>query len=272
MNEKIQGVYRILNTINGKCYIGSSVNIKARWRSHRTAMRAKTSECVKLQRAWNKYGEQSFSFNIVEIISGNKEELYKREQYYIDFYDSVRRGYNILFSAGSCAGCKLSDKTKSKMSEAHKIENLSDETRFRMSESHKRENLNEETRRKLSESAKKRWGNLSAREKQRLARTGRTATEEARKNMSNAQTGKTLSDETKDKIALARIGKKHSKESIDKMSGENNHNYGKTHTPEARAKMSAANIGKVISPETKAKMSASAKKRWADKKALKTAS
>lgn len=231
MSEKIQGIYEIRNTINGKRYIGSSVNIKSRWRSHKTAILAKTSECTKLQRAWNKYGGQSFVFNIVEIVNGDKEELYKREQYYIDFYDTVRHGYNILASAGSCAGCKLSDKTRTRMSESHKRENLSDETRIRMSESHKRENLSEETLRKMSISA----------------------------------TGRRHTDEAKAKISEANRGEKHPFYGLAK---EDNPNYGKVLSAETRAKIASAHKGKKLSPESIAKRTATRRIRDEERKRL----
>lgn len=61
------GVYEIVNTSNGKRYVGSSKNIDSRFREHRRELRKGSHHAVKLQRSWNKYGEDSFGFSIVEL-------------------------------------------------------------------------------------------------------------------------------------------------------------------------------------------------------------
>lgn len=56
------GIYAIVNTINGKVYIGSSKSVEGRCNGHFRDLRNHKHYNVKLQRAWNKYGEQSFSY------------------------------------------------------------------------------------------------------------------------------------------------------------------------------------------------------------------
>lgn len=58
------GVYIIRNLANGKVYVGSSVNISARWCKHRIALEAGTHHSIKLQRSWVKYGRDAFAFDI----------------------------------------------------------------------------------------------------------------------------------------------------------------------------------------------------------------
>jgi group I intron endonuclease len=111
------GIYRILNTINGKGYVGSAKVFKNRWQRHITRLRKGTHHSILLQRAWNKYGETFFKFEILEVISNpTKKLLESREQYWIDYYDVVNpdKGYNILPIAGSRLGVNDLDIKKDK--------------------------------------------------------------------------------------------------------------------------------------------------------------
>lgn len=61
-----QGIYKIINVVNNKYYVGSAVDFAARKRRHWWALRSQRHANKHLQSAWNKYGEQSFTFVIVE--------------------------------------------------------------------------------------------------------------------------------------------------------------------------------------------------------------
>jgi group I intron endonuclease len=89
------GIYRIRNVINGKCYYGSSKNIEKRWVRHKNDLnKNKHINCI-LQRAWEKYGEDNFIFEVVEECEVNM--LFQIEQKYID----LNPEYNIgLKSSG----------------------------------------------------------------------------------------------------------------------------------------------------------------------------
>lgn len=60
------GIYKIVNKINGKYYLGSAKHIKNRWKRHRYELRHNKHHSTHLQRAWNKYGESNFAFVIIE--------------------------------------------------------------------------------------------------------------------------------------------------------------------------------------------------------------
>ena len=84
------GIYKITNTTNGKCYIGQSRDIKARWAKHLSAY--KSSPDWELYRAFKKYGISAFKFEVIEECS--LKELNEREIYWIAQYDSYNNGYN----------------------------------------------------------------------------------------------------------------------------------------------------------------------------------
>lgn len=87
---EICGIYMIINTKNGKRYVGSSINIKKRLWEHRSTLRHNHHDNQHLQNAWNKYGEQAFEYSILEVCS--QKERFSREQFYVD---TLHPEYNI---------------------------------------------------------------------------------------------------------------------------------------------------------------------------------
>ena len=85
------GIYKITNKINGHCYIGQSVDINRRWQSHRKNYGIESN--ISLYQAFNKYGLDNFSFEIVEECS--IEELNDKEKFYIEYFQSYINGYNM---------------------------------------------------------------------------------------------------------------------------------------------------------------------------------
>lgn len=94
------GIYKITNTTNGKCYIGQSRDIQARWAKHLSAY--KSSPEWELYRAFKKYGIAAFSFEVIEECA--IEELNEREIYWIAQYDSFNNGYNMTLGGEACNG------------------------------------------------------------------------------------------------------------------------------------------------------------------------
>lgn len=106
--EKV-AIYKIQH-ISGKMYIGSALRLSSRWSEHRKRLEQNEHHSILLQRAWNKYGKDSFKFEIVELIE-DKNRLIEREQYWMDYYKSYlpENGYNINPIAGSSFGRKATE-------------------------------------------------------------------------------------------------------------------------------------------------------------------
>lgn len=86
------GIYKITNTITGEVYIGQSNDIARRWSEHKKIAKSQARN-TKLYQAMNKYGLDSFKFEILEEC--NLSQLNEREKYYIEKYDSINQGYNM---------------------------------------------------------------------------------------------------------------------------------------------------------------------------------
>lgn len=106
------GIYKIENTINGKCYIGQSENITRRWRAHRSAAFNPNAHNydITLYRAIRKYGIDNFTFTV--LVECELSELNELESKFIQEYNSIApNGYN-LSAGGTDAVCysKITEK------------------------------------------------------------------------------------------------------------------------------------------------------------------
>lgn len=119
-DEIISGIYMIRNNVNGKVYVGSSLNIMSRWYFHKNDLRKNKHHSLLLQRAWNKNGQDAFDFSIIEECAS--EIVLDREQHWIDVLLSADKdhGYNRSPSAGNTAGIKRTEEFKKRVSESKK--------------------------------------------------------------------------------------------------------------------------------------------------------
>lgn len=109
------GIYIIKNTVNGKVYIGSSIDIKTRLIRHKSMLRGGYHDNEYLQNSFNKYGESSFTFEVVDECSS--DELHIKENKHIEEFKSnnLNYGYNLALVSEDRKN-KFSDETKVKMS------------------------------------------------------------------------------------------------------------------------------------------------------------
>lgn len=88
---KISGVYEIVNTITGDCYIGSSVDLKRRKREHFKNSTWKKEQNKPLYKDMKQYGKDNFLFKPIQLC--NPEELKKYEQAAIEKYNPKYNRY-----------------------------------------------------------------------------------------------------------------------------------------------------------------------------------
>lgn len=87
-------IYKIENLVNGKKYIGLTNNIQRRRARHFTDLKCGRHDNSFLQKEYNIYGKENFSFNIEFSGEATSEEISQKEVEYIKKYDSYRNGYN----------------------------------------------------------------------------------------------------------------------------------------------------------------------------------
>lgn len=204
--QRISGIYKITCTQTRKFYIGSAVYVKSRWALHRMKLRKNIHDNKHLQRAFNKHGEQSFIFEIIE--SCPKDILIEREQHYID---TLKPKFNIARIAGNTLGCKHTEEVKqflrnkfkgrtpSNKGVPHKesTKELLRQAWIRRKATPKDQIKENERRLKISKSLK-----------------GKLKSEEHKNNLK----GIPMPQHVRDILYVANVGRKHTQASIEKMS------------------------------------------------------
>jgi group I intron endonuclease len=146
MQEKMFYVYKIINKINNKVYIGKSINPTKRFKAHINLAKNHKGkyECTKLYRSMRKYGFENFELEVIQSFQIEKDS-YDAEIKYIILYKSIENGLNIKpgGNGGSAGGKnhpmwgkKFSEESKNKMSISHIGIKDSEETKKLKSISH----------------------------------------------------------------------------------------------------------------------------------------
>lgn len=126
------GIYCIKNNINGKIYVGQSVNIENRINTHKRSMKScdisKSRTNINILNDVIKYGQDVFEFKVLEICS--KDVLYKREKYWMFFYEEqgillYNERTHYKGDQNPNKGNNWSNEQKLKMSEIKKQQHLS---------------------------------------------------------------------------------------------------------------------------------------------------
>lgn len=180
------GIYKIINKINNKSYVGSTSNFDKRWYSHRFRLKNNTHHSSKLQNSVNKHGIENFVFEVIEECP--KELLIEREQHWIEILNSYNDGYNSTPRA--CNNGGLADETIEKLKKIHTGKKMSKEAKEKMSKSKKGRKLSEETKEKLRKISK-----------------GKKMSEEAKRKMSESKKGIKVSKEVKETLSNLYRGK-----------------------------------------------------------------
>lgn len=214
-------VYKITNVQSNQMYVGSTINIEQRKTQHFSSLRNNSHHCVFLQRAFNKYKEDNFVFEVVALFE-SEDTCREFEQLVLDeAYDSL---YNTSKTAGG--GDLISyhpDKEaiiqKRTVTQKNRTDNMTAEERktfygkFGRDNGMFGKNHSEETKKLMSEIGTQRY----------------------------LKNGHALKDKTFEEIygedkALKLRG--NLSELASKRTGDKNPFYGKTHSEETKKKMS----------------------------------
>lgn len=246
------GVYQILNTVNGKCYVGSSVRVEKRWAVHRNTLANGSHHSAKLMRAYSKYGGGAFVFSVLETC--DPLETIAREQFWISAKDSIANGYNSRVMPDSNFGTRHTDETKAKMSATRKGNIVwTEESKSKLSKALTGKSRSLEVCEAISKRLKGVKQTPEFVEKRIAPIRGRKQTPE--RVAQRVATMKMTLERTKD-TRPKRVGRKHSADTKLKIGAAS---VGRVQSAEARAKMLVASIGRVDSPETIARRVAATK-------------
>jgi group I intron endonuclease len=130
---KNSGIYQIINTVNGKRYVGSSLDLHRRWNKHKNEARKGIHHSAHLQAAWRKYGVDAFTFSVIE--NCGRDMILSREQYFVD---TLSPEYNIArVVKAPMTGRKQTAAAKALISAANRGSIRTPEQCAQMSASHK---------------------------------------------------------------------------------------------------------------------------------------
>lgn len=214
-------IYKIRNVVNNKFYVGSTVDSRKRFWEHRKDLRSGRHTAIALQRAWDKYGEDCFKFEIIEQLN-SKEGLYPTEQKWLDEH----------FGKDYCYNCSPNADTPMRNATPEMRAHQAQKTKEWLErDGHPRQGMTH-----APESIELMVANNRAPKGENHYRYGKTVSEETRKKIGDTQRGKpkgpgrTVSPEGKAKIRAAA------------EAGHYSHWEGRNHTEESKEKMGRAVI------------------------------
>ena len=181
------GVYVIRNIVNGRRYVGSSIDLERRRREHERQLLDGRHHNKFLQRCWSKHGAGAFAFETILYCSPEMCLFYEQRA-----MDGLRPEYNAAPVAGSQLGYKHTEESRQKMSES-RPKDFSPMT----GKAH-----TEETKRRISDNRK--------------GKGGAGWTQDRKDRISAALKGRPVTQEMRDRISATLTGHKQSPEQIER--------------------------------------------------------
>jgi group I intron endonuclease len=217
MTEPIIGVYKITCLSSGKCYIGYSKEIEKRFHTHKMLLRASRHFNILLQRAYDKYGCDDFTFEILHTCNAT-DEAKELELKYLEDINIRPFLYNLHYNNSG------GDIITHHPNRTEIIEKMTRTITDRFNNMTK-----EEKQQKYGQSGEKN------------GMYGRTHTDEVKKRSSEMHKGNTYckgkkaSDETRLKLSIV----------ASQRIGDANPFFGKHHSEETKQKIREANKGRL---------------------------
>ena len=288
-DERFGVIYRITNSVNGKIYVGQTVQDReTRFSQHISyALRGGKEP---LARAIRKHGKENFVLEVLEEVP--RSQLDAREVHFIAALDArnPQVGYNVCVGGGGmgegpdhpCYGREVGEEERHRLSEAHSLRwsKMSAEDRLafgaklsavprdpewlaRMSASLKGRIITDEQRAKMSDAGKRRAPiTEETRRRMSAAAKGRKHTEEAKAAMRVAQSQRPpVSEETRAKMSAARKGKKLPPRSEEWLRNQTEGIRAVAWDPERRRRISEAAKARWADPEKRSRIMASLKRK-----------
>lgn len=186
------GIYAVKCLVNGKLYIGQSIDIKRRFKFQKQSLKSNRNHNRYLQEDYNNYGKDNFEYIVLLEIPKekyNSSYLDNLEKEQILKYMSCNRQYGYNIEKGGNKSKEVSEETKKLLSQSH----------IGLGVGSKR---NEQTKKLMSEHSYKYWLGkkmpIEVRNKMSLTRKGKPSHKK----------GKPISEKTKQKISKSQIGSK----------------------------------------------------------------
>jgi group I intron endonuclease len=224
------GVYKITCTANKKIYIGSTSNLCQRKRQHFDRLRLNKHDNPILQAAFNKYGEDAFTYEVIELTLPAFQ--LEREQYWFKKLKPFSpKGFNIARDA-TCPPSPLGRKATPKAIEVLRQRSLGN--KYGLGREKSAEELEQMRLRGLGN--KHGLGNKS--------RSGQKDSLETRQRKSQSMTDKPKSPEHRENIRQSRLGIKRSPETIERMRQSRLGKPGFKQTPESIEKTRQTKLAK----------------------------
>lgn len=200
-------IYKIINNVNNKIYIGCTVNsLEKRFYEHLYRC-FKTDYKSKLYNSIKKYGEENFTIELIEEC--DVSNIYETEKKYIEMYDSYKNGMNSTFGGEGCLGYTHSLEIRRKIAKATKEGNSHKGKTYETLYGEKEQGERERRR----DSVKKHWDGLT--EEEKIERVQKSKESLRKKSKHSVETIKEIKNKLESGTKIKELSKQYPKIRLD---------------------------------------------------------